>query len=160
MRVLQVSATAFDMRQLTESMSSITIDPSFLNDSEFVAAHSQKKPTTAFHVPAQDQPRYPLPGSYIQPDLGGLDATGDMTFHCDDSVISQIPMHQASALQNRNFSQPTELFIAPCSQPISCQPPISHLQTTVELAPNVDDNIDQFGSFDLQDMMLISDELQ
>ena len=148
--VLQASATAFDVHQLTDSMSSITIDPSTLSSGEFIATHSQKKPSVAVLMPAEDHPRRPLPEPCVQHDMGGLDAATHVVFRHDDAVMSQTSVTRAST-PGANFSQP-----------ISFQPATSHLQSTMQSALNADHSVDQFGCLDLQDLqdMLIGDDFQ
>jgi len=149
-----VPAAAVDVHQLTDSMSSITIDPSTLSSGELTSTHhSQKKSSPAFHAPVDDQQRHRLPGYYDhrQRDLGGVDdaTTGHVVFRHDDAVMSRTTPATHASASGVNFSQPITFQPGPTAA--------AYLQTPPESELN--DNVDQFGCLGLQDM-LIGDEFQ
>ena len=152
----QVPAAAVDVHQLTDSMSSITIDPSTLSSGELTSTHhSQKKSSLAFLD--DQQQRHRLPGSYDhrQSDLGGVDdaTTGHVVFrHHDDTVMSRTTPATHASASGVNFSQPITFQPGPTAA--------AYLQTAAE--SELSDNVDQFGCLGLQDLqdMLIGDEFQ
>ena len=158
--VRQVLAMTTDMQQVTDSMSSITIDPSMIppNSGEFVS----RKPTVAVVVPSElGQPRHPRPQEalYLGRDLAGVDATGGgggLVFRCDDTPTAVGPPHTLHAAANFSLRPPIDAF-----RP-AVPTRVSHVRTATEPAPNVADDVDQFGCVDLQDLrdMFIGDEYQ
>jgi len=154
-----MSAMSLDIdppvEQLTDSMNSITFEQVAQNGVEMIATTAQQTAGIAAFLPAEN-PHLGHPSGHHH-DLCGPDDISQIVFSCANAdgsataVLSQTPISLAS-IPGVGFQQPVTLQQSLVD---SC-----YVETTSRTALD-DDNIDdeQFGCFDLQDM-LVSDDFQ